>query len=380
MPVQTLRRLINTIGEELLMLEYLYIEPLNMHDTRLSLPESLQAQGLCHLVLFNFAFPIASPLLKDLVTLSLENIHLYIYFNANELLRRLSLMPQLETFRISSHTPLSNQNVERQLLKTPPSTDVKLPKLRWFGFGGASAYMNAVLPRITMPLLEVIEIMFFNQPSDSMLFILRFRCKTENPKFSDIRVTFYRQDVVVMMYVQGRTGMYTIRMRIICKDLDMQVASMVQIFNGIRLAFTEAESLILEHETSFRWHTESPGRALWRELLRPFHNVKVLHVTSNLTEELSRSLRPDYGESPIELLPELEFLSYSASSYDAATDESFQPFIHVRQNVGFPVILVPTAEIPKPLFGDTVVMSCDVPQLGAQQRVTIEYIVGHLDT
>jgi hypothetical protein len=49
-----------------------------MHDTRLLLPESLQAQGLCYLVLFKFAFLIGSPLLKDLVTLSLENIHLHL--------------------------------------------------------------------------------------------------------------------------------------------------------------------------------------------------------------------------------------------------------------------------------------------------------------
>ena len=62
------------MDEDFPMLEYLYIEPLNMHDARLSLPESLQAQGLRHLVLFNFAFPIGSLLLKDLVTLSLENI------------------------------------------------------------------------------------------------------------------------------------------------------------------------------------------------------------------------------------------------------------------------------------------------------------------
>ena len=72
MPVQTLRRLINAIDEDFPMLEYLYIEPLNMHDTRLSLPESLQAQGLRHLVLFNFAFPIGSLLLKDLVTSHLK--------------------------------------------------------------------------------------------------------------------------------------------------------------------------------------------------------------------------------------------------------------------------------------------------------------------
>ena len=69
------------MDEDFPMLEYLYIEPLNMHDARLSLPESLQAQGLRHLVLFNFAFPIGSPLFKDLVTLSLENIHLWVLYS-----------------------------------------------------------------------------------------------------------------------------------------------------------------------------------------------------------------------------------------------------------------------------------------------------------
>ena len=360
MGVRTLKRLIKLINEEFPMLEYLYIEPLNKHNS-LSLPGTLQAPRLRHLVLFNFTFQIGSPILDDLVTLSLENIDTSTYFDVNELFQRLSHMPQLETLRISFHSSLSDKDVERNLSQRPPSTDVTLPNLRWFGFGGASAYMKAVLPRTTIPFLKVIEVMFFNQPSDSMLFILQFLCKTKSPRFRNIRVTFYRQHVVVMMYPHERTGMHAIRMRIICGHLYMQVASTAEIFNGIRIVFAEAESLILEHEASLRWHNglESPDHTQWRELFRSFNHVKSLYVCGTLVEELSRSLRPEYGESFAELLPELKTVSYSASHY-AAAGESFEPtepFIRLHGNLGFPVTLVPTIETHTPLCGDTVVVS-----------------------
>jgi hypothetical protein len=41
----------------------------------------------------------------------------------------------------------------------------------------------------------------------------------------------------------------------------------------------------------------------WRKLLRSFSNVKILRIDRRLVGELSRSLRPDDGELPLELLP-----------------------------------------------------------------------------
>jgi len=87
--------------------------------------------------------------------------------------------------------------------------------------------------------------------------------------------------------------------------------------------------------------------------------VKSLYVSGSLVKELSRYLRPEYGESLAELLPELKTVSYSASRY-AAAGESFEPtepFIRLHGNLGFPVTLVPTVETHTPLGGDTVVVS-----------------------
>ena len=87
--------------------------------------------------------------------------------------------------------------------------------------------------------------------------------------------------------------------------------------------------------------------------------MKSLYVSGSLVEELSRSLRPEYGEFFAGLLPELKMDLYSASRY-AAAGESFEPTepsIRLHGNLGFPVTLVPTVETPTPLCSDTVVVS-----------------------
>jgi hypothetical protein len=97
----------------------------------------------------------------------------------------------------------------------------------------------------------------------------------------------------------------------------IKVASTAEIFNGIRMVFAEAELLLaLEHEASLRWHNglESPDHTQWRELFRSFTHVKSLYVSGSLVEELSRSLRPEYGESFSELLPELKTVSANRSN------------------------------------------------------------------
>ncbi|KAH9959302.1 hypothetical protein BC827DRAFT_1268851 [Russula dissimulans] len=88
MPVERLQKLVMSIDDEFQTLEYLYIMPPAKHDTGLILPETLRAPHLRHLMLRNFAFPIRSPLLTGLVTLSLKCIHPSAYFSPNDLLRR----------------------------------------------------------------------------------------------------------------------------------------------------------------------------------------------------------------------------------------------------------------------------------------------------
>ena len=337
-----LKRLVEAIDEGFPFLEYLHIQPQTVPDTNLSLPSTLRAPHLRHLVLHDFAFPIGSPLLLGLVTLSLgwnQSAH----FGPNELLQQLSLMSHLQIFRIRFHQVLSNQDVEGQLLQMPLSTHVTLPALRWFGFEGPSAYMEAVLPRITVPLPKVIQI-DSTITSDlldlisSISFALRSMCETENPKLCNVKVTFYGVHIVVTMYPHKRTGMLTLRLQLLQLYPEIGLSSIARVFEGIRAALTEVETLTLEAKASWVLETCFGVQAERRRLLSPFNQVRTLHVSGgDLIEGVSRSLQPQYtGDSAIEVLPKLRVLSCLKGTH---VGESCRSFLAARRDAGHPVTI-----------------------------------------
>jgi len=344
MPVPNLKRLMTAIGDEFPVLDYLYVAAPTKEKSNLVLPQAFQAPHLRYLVLDNIICPIGSPLLTPtmgLLTLSLLNIHPSAYFSPNDLLQRLSLMPQLETLGIVFHSPVSNRHVERQLLSTPITAHVTLPSLRWFGFKGASAYLEALLPQMTTPILEKLQVLFFNQLTYPVPHLLQFINNAENLTFCRARIAFDEEGVSIRVYPHQGAKMYTLYVEVSCKPIDWQVASAAQVFNALRTAFLTVDSLTLEYNGSFipsEWRHEVDRRP-WRELLGSFSNVKILRigVGDDFVGQLSRSLRLEDGEAPLELLPELKELSYSAIDDD---DAAFTAFIDARQNSGRPVTLI----------------------------------------
>jgi hypothetical protein len=126
----------------------------------LGLPETLQAPHLRHFVLRGFACPVRSrlhPTSGGLVTLCLVTTHPSAYFLPNLLLQWISFMLQLESLEIAFLFPVPNRDVERQLTRTPITTHITLPNLRMFWFRGVSAYLEAVLCRITTPASKTCE-------------------------------------------------------------------------------------------------------------------------------------------------------------------------------------------------------------------------------
>jgi hypothetical protein len=73
-------------------------------------------------------------------------------------------------------------------------------------------------------------------------------------------------------------------------------------------------------------------RIQWRKILRSFSGVRTLYVVHDLIGVISRSLRSEDGESPLELLPNLEKLTYSGS--DITNMDMFGPFIKQRRAAG----------------------------------------------
>jgi hypothetical protein len=343
------------MGNEFPMLEYLHIAPPTRHCANLILPDTFKAPRLCHLVLERFACQIGSPVLMTsvgLVTLTLEAIHPSAQFHLHDFLQRLPLMSQLEKLNITFHfrQAAPDDNIEGQLFHTPATTRIVLPKLRWLGFKGTNTCVEALLLRISTPLLERLAIIFFDGLPSAIPYILHVINPTENLEFGKAKVRFDEKHLVVTAY-PNEARMYTLGIQVVCGDFNSQVTAAAQIFSTLRKLFSSVEYLILQHPRSVKpsQRSNEASQTQWHDLLRSFNNVKTLHVSSGLVRELSSALRLLVHDGPggpiVELLPQLKELSYSRRDLG----DVFASFIRARQNAGRPVtlkLLPPTTGFP----------------------------------
>jgi hypothetical protein len=332
------------------MLEHLIVVPSTEdRSTVLMLPETLRAPLLRHLTLRGFVLPRGTRLLTtavNVVTLCLFIDHPFAYFQPNTLLQWISFMPQLETLLVEFSFPVPNRDVERPQTRTPIMTSVTFPNLRSFLFRGVSAYLEAIVRRISTPCLEKLGIQFFEQLTFSVPCLLHFMNTTENLRFDSAKFEFYSDEVHVRVYPHEETETCPLSILVGCWHLDWQVSSVAQIFNSLSPIFSTVEHLTLKcevHSRSSEEHDEV-DRTEWHRLLRSFSNVKMLLVEQGLVKEISRCLRLglDDGDLPVELLPELQKLIYSGS------EDEFTPFIDTGQNAGRPVTLVHLGVGPPP--------------------------------
>jgi len=344
MRIQVLRKVITPIDDEFPMLEFLYLEASTKDGEDLILPKTFRAPHLHHLILINFDMELGSPLLTipdALITLSLQKIQPSSAFSPNDLLHRLALMSRLETLGIHFHPPIPTSDIDRLLLDMP-ITHVTLPNLRWFGFGGATAYLEVFLPRMTTPLLEKFQLRFTNESTFSVPRLLQFMSTAKNLRLSCARFEFNTWGISVSVHPHEGAKMYALELKVICRHLNSQVPSVAQLFDVLSPAFSGVEHLTLSAMSLVLsdGHHEV-DETQWRKLLKSFGNVKSLLVGCELVEEVSRCLRSEDGEIPLELLPELRELSY------AGKGGAFTGFINARRAAGH---LVPRVHVQSPFL------------------------------
>ena len=352
MPVTSLQEFIAVMDDEYPILEYLIIDYwVNdiSHGISLILPEALQAPHLRHLALAGFALPIGCRLLTSavgLVAFCLVVTHPSTYFHPNTLLQWLSLMPHLKTLVIHHLSPDSNYDVEWQLTHTPIITPVTLPNLYRFAFQGTSSYLEALVHRITTPRLERLEVKFFFQLTFSLPRLLQFINTTERLKLESAQLNFTDECVSVASPLSQESEMYALVIVVQYWCLDRQVSSMAQISDSLSQVFSAVKHLTLHHNVNnllSEEYDEVDRRTEWRKLLSSFRNVRTLRIDSRMDKELSRSLKSNGGELPLELLPELQELTYSGSC-DAADAPS--SFISACQNADRRITLLRRSPSP----------------------------------
>ena len=115
---------------------------------------------------------------------------------------------------------------------------------------------------------------------------------------------------------------------------------MAQISNALSQIFSSVEHLTLVHDDhgrSSEEHNEGRPQRVAQTSWVIQQCEDPLDPSDGLVGELSRCLRLEDGEHPLDLLPELQELTYPEIDN---TNNAFTSFIDTRQNAGRPVTLI----------------------------------------
>jgi hypothetical protein len=348
MSIRSLRKLIGAIDEEYPILEYLIVHPKDFGLISV-LPETLQAPRLRHLVLGGIMIPIESRLLRtavSLVTLYLAVIDPTAYFCPFNLLLWLSSMPRLETLVIFFLYPVSNEEVERLFAHKRIIAPRTLTNLHRFTFQGYSTYLEGLLHHIITPRLKRLRIILPDPVTLSVPLLQQFIDAAETLRFDRAKIKFSNGRVYVKAYPRGEAEIPALSINANCMlfepVFDRQVSFAAQLSNSLSQTFSAVEHLTLERDRRSE-ELNDVLRIEWRNILCSFRNVKTLRIAHGIVEDLSLCLQLKDGELPLELLPELQELTYSTRDN---TGDAFTSFIDARQKAGRPITLVRRSPSP----------------------------------
>ena len=160
-----------------------------------------------------------------------------------------------------------------------------------------------------------------------------------NLQVNTVKLQFFEDYLRVLVYPHMEAMLPNLDVELDGKRFNWQIVSAAQVFQAFNTVFSVVEHLTLDdfrYHMSSEWNNEA-DRIPWRKLLEPFGKVKNLFVDGRLVKQLSGALQPGEEESPTELLPELQEISYSTSG---SSRNMFTQFVDTRQKAGRPVTVV----------------------------------------
>ena len=295
------------------------------------------------LQLVGIPFPALGKLLlstSNLVDLYLQRIPHSGYISPHEIVGVLSAAKRLQKVSLEFQSPRSWD--DRASWDPPPLTRFVLPALTRLVFKGDSQYLEAIVSRIDAPLLDYLEITFFNQLMFDTPLLGHFVSRTKT------FTTVHRADVdfhnfgVELTLLRGneKSNNKTLTLLILCKQSDWQPSSIAQVCNSIIPPLpTLGELRICEGPFQrLQWYDDMENTE-WLELLRPFICVKDLVLAKKFIPSVALALQDLDGERVTQMLPMLQYLFLEGSQPSEAAKEAMEKFIAARQFSGYPVAM-----------------------------------------
>ena len=299
------------------------------------------APALQSLFLERIPFPGLPKLLLSathLVHLNIQRIPRSGYISPEAMVTGLSVLTRLESLEIGFESTWSQHD---RKTRSPP-TRALLPVLTLMWFKGAIEYLEDLVARIDVPLLDKLTIIFPHQSIFYSPQLTQFISRT--PKFKvpdEAHLTFSYYDVMVAL-PRTVTSDGALELRISCWERDLRLSYVTQacgssfpraLIRAVERLYIRSSCYWQDIENDNQWQDQ------WLELFRQFTAVKVLYIPSKLIPRIVFALRELVGVRVTEVLPALQFLFLGGPLPSGLVEENMGQFIAARQIAGHPVTI-----------------------------------------
>jgi len=274
----------------------------------------------------------------DLVYLDLCKIPRPGYISPVVMVTCLSGMTRLEYLQLEFLSPPFPS--DQTSVRLPPLTRIVLPALISLKFKGVSEYLEDLVARIDVPLLNYFEITFFSQLIFDLPRICQFICRSEKLRELDRADIICSGNSIDLKFTpQIRTPHRPmLALRISCNKSDWQVSSLAQACSSVLPSLSALDQLLIyeDPDSPPLWQDDMED-IQWLELLGPYTDVKKLFLSEGVGQRVAPALHKFTEERVTGFLPVLQHLFLEWPRQAVPVSKPFRAFVGARWLSDYPV-------------------------------------------
>ena len=272
-----------------------------------------------------------------LVTLQVRAIPYSGYFSPDAMATALSLSPSLKSLLLHFLPRRSHPDRDSQRPPLLVRARTILPAFTSLEFRGVSGYLDDLVACIDAPLLNCLQITFYNQIVFGASQIIQFISRT--PKLKTLEkasITFFgcAANVDLSLRYKAPNIRFSLEWH---GELDRQVSSLAHMFNSSP-PFSTLKDLYIDYWQVLGLQENAViENAQWLELLHPFTAANNLYLSEGIAIRIIPALKELVGGRTTEVLPTLQNIFVEGLQPSGPVQEGIGQFVAARQIIGHPI-------------------------------------------